>query len=187
MTSWKLTIIKIALKEGEALLQTLKKHLLKVFPKLEEIEELSLPSQILEEAYTPARGQYNSTKILFKLTESIQVKSERFLAITSVDLYAYGLNFVFGEAQFPGRFAIISLCRLKPEFYGEPDGELFSERVKKEVTHELGHTFGLTHCPNPKCVMHFSNSIADTDLKSNIFCDICWWKLKRSLEANLIS
>jgi len=36
------------------------------------------------------------------------------------------------------------------------------QRVIKEAVHELGHAFGLTHCENSKCVMHFSNSLQDT-------------------------
>ncbi|MEM1521389.1 MAG: hypothetical protein QXK42_07610, partial [Candidatus Korarchaeum sp.] len=38
-------------------------------------------------------------------------------------------NFIFGEAQCPGKAAIISLFRLRPEFYGEePNRQLFMER-----------------------------------------------------------
>jgi archaemetzincin len=49
----------------------------------------------------------------------------------------------------------------------------FYDRAVKEIVHELGHTFGLGHCPNSKCVMHFSNSLADTDLKEAYFCNMC--------------
>jgi hypothetical protein len=28
-----------------------------------------------------------------------------------------------------------------------------------ETVHELGHLLNLGHCPNPRCVMHFSNSL----------------------------
>jgi len=36
--------------------------------------------------------------------------------------------------------------------------ELFDEQV---LIGELGHTFGLGHCENPRCVMFFSNSLMD--------------------------
>jgi archaemetzincin len=51
--------------------------------------------------------------------------------------------------------------------------ELFYERSAKEAVHELGHTLELQHCANPFCVMHFSNSIHDTDVKKNFLCANC--------------
>jgi archaemetzincin len=66
----------------------------------------------------------------------------------------------------------IGLARLRQEFYGlKSDNSLFLERVVKEATHELGHAFGLRHCPRQKCVMFFSNSLADTDRKCRRFCN----------------
>ena len=88
------------------------------------------------EAFSPFRRQYNSTKILSLLeAELADLEADRILAITGVDLYADGLNFVFGEAQFPGRIALISLHRLRPAYYGERDGELFRSRLRKEAVH----------------------------------------------------
>ena len=99
---------------------------------------------------------------------------ERVVGITDVDLYVPRLNFVFGEADIVSGTAIVSLCRLRQEYYGlAPDEALFLERATKEIVHEMGHTFGLGHCPNNKCVMHFSNSLADTDLKEAHFCNKC--------------
>jgi archaemetzincin len=101
-------------------------------------------------------------------------RDERVVGIADVDLYVPRLNFVFGEADIVSGTAIVSLCRLRPEYYGlAPDEASFLERATKEIVHELGHTFGLGHCPNNKCVMHFSNSLADTDLKEAHFCSKC--------------
>jgi archaemetzincin len=126
----------------------------------------------LAQAYNPEREQYFSSKLLasFKRSE----REERVVGIADVDLYVPRLNFVFGEADISSGTAIVSLCRLRQEYYGlAPDEALFLERATKEIVHELGHTFGLGHCPSNKCVMHFSNSLADTDLKEAHFCHKC--------------
>jgi predicted Zn-dependent protease len=91
------------------------------------------------------------------------------LAVTEADLYADDLNFVFGIAQSGGRAAVISLCRLGLG----ADPPLRRDRALKEAVHELGHALGLVHCPDPKCVMHFSNSLADTDRKGSALCPVC--------------
>ena len=95
--------------------------------------------------------------------------------ITPYDLYSGDLNFVFGIA-LPFKGFVVSYARLLSE-----DRELFLSRVRKEVTHEMGHVFGLPHCPNPKCVMHFSNSLIDTDLKGEDFCPSCQRKLEEAM------
>jgi archaemetzincin len=126
----------------------------------------------LAEAYNPERKQYHSSKLLVSLGKA--EGEERVVCIADVDLYVPRLNFVFGEADMVSGTAIISLCRLRQEYYGlAPDDALFLERATKEIVHELGHTFGLGHCSNNRCVMHFSNSLADTDLKEAHFCSMC--------------
>jgi len=126
----------------------------------------------LAQAYNLKRKQYFSSKLLASLKNS--ERDERVLGIADVDLYVPRLNFIFGEADVGSGTAIVSLYRLRQEYYGlAPDEALFLERATKEIVHELGHTFGLGHCPNNKCVMHFSNSLADTDLKEAHFCNKC--------------
>lgn len=123
-------------------------------------------------AYNPEREQYLSSTLLASLGNP--EGAERVVGITEADLYVPRLNFVFGEADAGSGRAIVSLCRLRQEYYGLPrDEALFMERAVKEIVHELGHTFGLRHCTSPTCVMHFSNSLADTDIKQVSFCNEC--------------
>jgi archaemetzincin len=140
----------------------------------------------LEFAYNPEREQYYSSAILEKLPKIDSEACERILGIVDVDLYVPDLNFVFGQADVVEKTAVISIIRLRPGYYGLPEDEgLLRKRTLKESVHELGHTYGLRHCPDKKCVMHFSNSLQDTDIKSSSFCENCKKKLMlvRRLES----
>jgi archaemetzincin len=127
--------------------------------------------------FDKARKQWISDSLLDWLLESINPDSTtKVLAICDFDAYSDELNFVFGQAHLGGRVAAIYLPRLKDEFYvrkSDKNNNLFEKRVIKESVHELGHTFGLRHCQISKCVMHFSNSLQDTDFKDDEFCDRC--------------
>jgi len=145
-------------------------------------ETLTLP----QEAFDKARRQYRSDMILGMVAGYAEKAKNlnRVLGVVDADIYVTGLNFVFGEAECSGKAALISLWRLKPEFYGAPSNfELFIERGTKEAVHELGHTFGLSHCKNPYCVMYFSNSIFETDRKKGVFCNMCYSKIQRLLQT----
>lgn len=160
-------------------LEHLKEALRKTFGKECEI----LPSTpIPADAFNPSRRQYFSDFFLEYLGKLEIKKAIKVLGIAEVDLYTRGLNFVFGQAKLGGREAVISLARLRQSFYGLPEDEkLLLERALKEAVHELGHTWGLTHCPDPLCVMHFSNSLRDTDIKKAEFCPRCLSTLKARL------
>ncbi len=96
------------------------------------------------------------------------------LAVTDFDLYKTSHQFVFGDASEEHRVAVVSLHRLRSDFYGErADPNLLFQRTLKEAVHDLGHALSLKHCFNPRCAMYFSNSIYDTDNKLSHFCDIC--------------
>lgn len=136
------------------------------------------PLPLPPHTFDPSRGQYHSTTLLKGLA-SLTPHYERVLGIVDVDLYVPGLNFVFGEADMMSGAAIISLKRLREEFYGLPENEkLFIERAVKEAIHELGHTYGMIHCKDPSCVMYFSNRLEDTDRKRRDFCQICRRRLE---------
>jgi archaemetzincin len=128
-------------------------------------------------AFDPLRGQYNSTKILRQLQGLATVESWRVLGVAEADLFIPILSFVFGEAQLgplPHAAAVVSLHRLRQEFYGLPaDPELLAERLLKEALHELGHTLGLRHCPDYRCVMSSSHAVENIDLKLAEFCTAC--------------
>jgi len=128
------------------------------------------------------RLQYNSTKILYHLatnnlaapTVTRSLAPTKILAVMSLDLFIPVLTYVFGEAELGGGVSLISYHRLDPERYGLPRNRaLLLERIWKEAVHELGHTFGLIHCPAQSCVMHSSSYVEDIDLKGGHFCMAC--------------
>jgi archaemetzincin len=120
------------------------------------------------------RNQLRSTDLLNWILERVKpTKEMKILVICDKDAYSGNLNFVFGEARLGEQVAAIYLPRLRPEFYNLESYEpVFYDRVVKEAIHELGHSFGLIDCNNKRCVMHFSNSLYDTDFKNRPFVKI---------------
>jgi archaemetzincin len=125
-------------------------------------KERPLPQQ----AFNPRRRQYRADDFLTIARSEV---GGRVLAVTNCDLYADNLNFVFGLADSPGKCAVISLFRLRMG----AEEQTFCRRAEKEAVHEISHTLGMSHCANPRCVMHFSNSLEDTDRKGAEWCGRC--------------
>jgi archaemetzincin len=166
-----ITLVPIGLDE-EDILESLIEDLKRAFAcQVRIATRLEVPAN----SYNSRRNQYQAPLFLAALCRGLDPdKKEKILGITDKDLYVQGLNFVFGQAELPGVFAVISLARLHQSYYDLPeDRGLFLKRVTKEAVHELGHTFGLKHCSNSDCVMFFSNSLYDTDRKSDEYCQSC--------------
>jgi len=140
--------------------------------------ELTEPVIDIEHSYDAARDQHNAPVLLSMLASDGNAIDRKILGITELDIYDNGLNYVFGEAEEACGAALISLARLRQEFYNlPPDDTLLLERAIKEAVHELGHTFGLIHCSDASCVMYFSQCLADTDWKRAEYCSGCRPKL----------
>ena len=147
--------------------------------------------ELSEQGFDKNRAQYDANSVLQRIKDYAEkpARFDRVLGIVDADIFVPRLNFVFGVAEHPGKAALVSLWRLRPEFYGQSSKkERLFERSAKEAVHELGHTLGLDHCAKSFCVMHFSNSIQETDVKKSLFCSHCSVKAEFAIEkprANL--
>jgi predicted Zn-dependent protease len=182
-------ILQPALFEPDKyILSLLEKALLKEFNSSSSIVLAppikQIPAQLMLALFDNQRNQWKSSNVLEWLSDNYTklysketrrgTTATKILAICDFDAYTDKLNFVFGEAHLGGRICAIYLPRIRQEFYGlKPDKSLFYQRLVKEAVHELGHAFSLGHCGNIKCVMHFSNSLSDTDIKISHPCNVC--------------
>lgn len=132
----------------------------------------------LAKYYDPTRRQYDGNQLLKHIQSDYASDYVKAIGLFRVDLFIPILTYIIGQAVYKGNSGVVSLFRLKNELYGmKHNDQLLFERFKKEVIHELGHTFGLIHCLSPSCVMRSSTYIEDVDQKDSVFCLKCHEKL----------
>ena len=132
----------------------------------------------LSKFYEPARRQYDGNRLIQFIHERYGKNGSKSIGLFRVDLFIPILTYIIGQAIYKGNAGVVSLFRLKNELYGlKMNEKLLVERFVKEIIHELGHTFGLTHCISPTCVMRSSTYIEDVDQKKSQFCMKCREKL----------
>jgi archaemetzincin len=143
------------------------------------VREMDLPD--VEFAFDGGRGQYGSIPILAMLHRLCPDDALKLLAVTERDLFIPVLTFVYGQAQLGGRVGVVSLARLRQEFYGLARNDaVLRERAHKEVLHETGHLFGLVHCADRRCAMSLATSVRQIDGKDAAFCAPCLARLRRN-------
>jgi archaemetzincin len=134
------------------------------------------PEQRLpNDAHDDRRDQYKAEAFIDLATRVAE--SDTALAVTDADLFYRRRNYVFGLAYLDGRGCVVSTDRLRTSSDGgvsqKPASEVFADRVRKEVVHEVGHTLGLEHCDNSRCVMNFSPTVREVDIKEEHLCGTC--------------
>lgn len=166
----------------DSLILPLQNSLLQTFRLKTRLRRLNVDLSLI---YDHDRNQYNSSGLLLQLINNVPSETLKILGITDIDLFIPIFTFLFGEAQLNGVGALVSIHRLRNEFYGLPSNkELLISRLIKEAIHELGHTFGLIHCFTIRCVMNTSTYVEEIDQKSSLFCKFCEQKIFKSINEN---
>lgn len=140
--------------------------------KVEDADMINLPAA----AYDSARKQYDAQILLKDFSKNfvLDINLESALVITDADIFSPGKDFVFSYADARKKTSVVSLARLKNEFYGlKGDSRALTERAVKESVHALGHSWGLADCKKPRCVMYLADGISGMDKKSSSFCPVC--------------
>ncbi len=91
---------------------------------------------------------------------------------TSKGLYKdYG---VMGLGYHPGKACVVSTVRLRKS---ATSAQQLQQRIFKVVVHEMGHNFGLSHCPEQSCIMVDAEGRMKLDDEKGL-CTNCKAKLK---------
>lgn len=121
----------------------------------------------------PGRPQLDADRLLERF-EAEAAPDAPLVVVSAQDLGLPLFTFVFGRARLGGHAAIVSLARLRPEFYGLPaDDVLLARRAAAEILHELGHLAGRAHCADRSCLMSFASSVEAADERGLAFCPDC--------------
>jgi archaemetzincin len=156
---------------AEVVMPAIRETLEDMFPvRVESLPPHAPPAEALD----AARGQTSAPVILHPVLAAHACDSSKVLEVTEDDLFIPMLSFVFGQAQLDGRAGVISLARLKAEYYGfGPDEALLVRRARIVALHETGHLLGLVHCQMPDCAMRPASNIHQSDLKRAALCPGC--------------
>lgn len=130
--------------------------------------------RVPDESYNVVRNQYYASIIHAKLERVKANPHEYVLGVCEEDIYLPDEAYVIGHSDAILGAAVVSLFRIRQEFYGLPENDaLVYARMFKQAVHFTAHLFGLPSCRNPKCVNYFSQDMFDIDNKGEKLCDIC--------------
>ena len=79
-----------------------------------------------------------------------------------------------GLASFTRPVAVVSKYRCR---IGSIDAEQTRSRLAKIAVHEIGHTFGLPHCPQPGCILQDAKGRVSICESMDDLCPSCRAKL----------
>ena len=159
-------------KVASAELDSVRRIVVASYPnaKVSVLPKRELPAS----AWYPSRSRWRAEKLVAALEVWKPAGFDRIAGLTEQDISTTkGSNVdwgIFGYGQIGGPACMISGFRLAK-------GTNLAGRARRlawTVAHELGHTFGLEHCPVPGCLMEDAAGKAATlDRSSGHFCPRC--------------
>ncbi len=131
-------------------------------------------------AYYRPRRRYRAEKLLKFLDKRAPKDAYRVLGITAVDISTTKKPYkdwgILGLANMDGTSCVMSSFRTKRRSKNATHAR---QRFGKVAVHEIGHTFGLPHCPNRGCLMEDAKGSVLTSDREYDLCADCRKKLIR--------
>ena len=121
----------------------------------------------------PKRARYRAEKLLDFLGPRLPKGGSRILGLTSVDISTTKGKIddwgILGLATLDGAACVLSSFRCKRQAKNAAHARI---RFAKVAVHEIGHTFGLEHCPTRGCLMEDGGgSVLTTDREYDLCAD----------------
>jgi archaemetzincin len=136
------------------------------------------PAALPSAAYYSPRRRYRAERLLAALDGMVPPDGYRILGLTGVDISTtkgpYADWGVMGLGSIDGKTCVLSSFRC---VRGAKNSEHATIRFGKTAVHELGHTFGLPHCPTRGCIMEDGHGTVMTSDRVYDLCSACRLRL----------
>lgn len=152
------------------LIQELKDRLQKQLPvEISVLNTIPIPAS----AYYKPRQRYIADNLLVFLKEINQGRFEKIIGVTTKDISTRKGDVVnwgiLGLGTCPGEACVISSFRAGRN---KVINDIFIKRMTTLALHELGHTYGLEHCPSETCLMKDAKGKMNLD-DGDYYCNKC--------------